>query len=214
MNILLVQLYNYHEEVLAPQVDFLLPDNTVFVAAPESALQNYYIKTFDSRIKKIVFDGADYDVHKKRWIIHRFVSVLIKYIRLFKHVKKQRIDLIVFNTITKPFHFIFIKFLFGRIEKAHIIHNAQDYTTEEAMRPLNMFKKNLFISHDVYNFYTTNICTNKNKSLFGWFLPTLANFIPQDDVETFSEIVIVVPGGVDNSRRNYKGFLAAFASFG
>jgi hypothetical protein len=209
MKILLVQFYNYHEEVLAPQIEFLLPDNDVFIAAPKSAFKNHYIKTFDLRIKKIIFDDANYDIHEKRWIIHRAVSMLIKYIQLFRNVRKRHIDFIVFNTITKPFHFIFIKLLFGNIEMAHIIHNAQNYTTKKAMARLNIFKKNLFISHDVYDFYTTNICTNENKSRFGWFLPTLINFIPHNDVEAFSEIVIVIPGGVDNNRRNYKGFLAA-----
>jgi hypothetical protein len=214
MRIALVQFYNYHEEVLAPQVDFLLPDNDVFIAAPASVFENYYIKIFDSYIKKIVFNNSSYDVHKKRYIIHRFISILIKYIRLFNQVKKQRIDLIVFNTITKAFHFTLIKFFFKKVEMVHIIHNAQNYTTEKAIRQLTIFKKNLFISYDVYNFYINNVCKNKNKSFFDWFLPTLIKFTSQDDMDIFSEIIIVVPGSVDHGRRNYKGFFEAIMAIG
>ncbi|MDR2194238.1 MAG: hypothetical protein LBP19_07210 [Treponema sp.] len=209
MRIALVQFYNYHEEVLAPQADFLLPDNDVFIAAPRRVFENDYIKIFGSRIKKIVFSDKSYDIHKKRYVIHRFFSILIKYIQLFRCVRSRRIDLIVFNTITKAFHFTCINVFFRKIEKVHIIHNAQNYTAEKTIKPLAVFKKNLFISYDVYNYYTNTICTNKNKPLFGWFLPTLINFVPHDAVRTFPEIIIVIPGSVDNSRRNYKGFLEA-----
>jgi hypothetical protein len=210
MKIALVQFYQYHEEVLAPQIDFLLPENEVFIAAPKNIFYNDYIRTFEDHIKKISFDNKKY--HKKIIDIPcRIISIIIKYIKLFTAVKAYNIEIIIFNTINRPFHFFFIKILFGRMRNIHIIHNAQMFKTRKAVKSLLFFKKNLFISPDVYNYFIKNHTQNINRAYFDWFIPCL-NVLPDCDGSGYlseNKINIVVPGSVDDDRRNYNGLFNA-----
>ncbi|MDR3343231.1 MAG: hypothetical protein LBT14_10705 [Treponema sp.] len=219
MNIALVQFYAYHEEVLAPQIDFLLPDNAVFVAAPANVFRHDYMAPFNTSVQKISFNDKRYERGKIAAIPFRILSIIIKYLQLNKVVKKKKIDLIVFNTINKPFHFILIKCFFRNIDKIHIIHNAQTYVTKEKALSLNsgFFKMNLFISFDVYNYYVNHgaVSFGLNSSLFDWFLPGLTNLalVEQDSGQSVMDdentITIVVPGSIDNQRRNYEGLFSA-----
>jgi hypothetical protein len=209
MKIAIVQFYAYHEEVLAPQIDFLLPDNELYVAAPEEIFSNDYIASFRDSIKKIFFSNRKYN--KAIYNIPlRIFSIFCKYRQFSRIIKKENIKLIIFNTINKHFHFIFIRFYFKNIEKIHIIHNAQLFATQKEIKALGMFKKNLFISLEVLNY---------QKEIFGaavenidWFLPALGNFVSSEADEKYvckDKIVIVVPGSVDYSRRNYEGLFGA-----
>jgi hypothetical protein len=211
MKIALVQFYQYHEEVLAPQIDFLLPENEVFVAAPQIIFRNDYILTFETQIRKIIFDNKKY--HSKiLYIPHRILSIINKYIKLFIAVQTQNIEIIIFNTINKPFHFLLIKILFYKTRNIHIVHNAQMFKTKRAIKSLLIFKKNLFISLDVYNYFTDNYIHNIDKSNFYWFFPSLSALPCDYDGPAYlseNKINIVVPGSVDDNRRNYNGLFNA-----
>jgi hypothetical protein len=120
--------------------------------------------------------------------------------------------LIIFNTINKPFHFFFIKLFFSGIDKIHIVHNADLFLTRKKAKPLKLFKKNLFLSFDVYEYFLNKIDNPEDPSLFDWFLPTLSG-IPiidnSSDILSPHKINIVVPGAVKDYRRNYSGLFAA-----
>jgi hypothetical protein len=213
MKIALVQFYQYHEEILAPQINFLLPEHEIFLAAPQVIFKNDYILTFDRYIKKIVFNNNKYN-KKIFGVPLRIISIVVKYIQLFSSVKKNGIEMIVFNTINKPFHFPFIKILFNKTKNIHIIHNAQLFKTEKSIRPLLFFKKNLFISFDVYNYFINNHTKNIDKSIFNWFFPCLNDFVPHGydnnpGILSEDKINIVIPGSVDDDRRNYNGLIRA-----
>jgi hypothetical protein len=211
MKLVLVQFYQYHEEILAPQIDFLLPDNEVFVAAPPAVLEHDYIKIFNARISRIFFSDKKGNNKKTIYIFKRFLSILLKYIILSRAVKKNHIDLIVFNTLTKSFHFILINLFFKRKDKIHIIHNAQLFITRNSKRRLKTFRKNLFLSVDVYNYYIHN--HNDNTFKCDWFFPTLINLagtgLSDNDIFSEDKINIIVPGSIDNKRRNYEGLFLA-----
>jgi hypothetical protein len=210
MKIALVQFYQYHEEVLAPQIDFLLPDNEIFVAAPKILFEHDYMLAFEKKIKKIVFNNKKYH-NKIIYIPNRIISILFKYIKLFIAIQKHNIEIIIFNTINKPFHFLFIRTLFSKTKNIHIIHNAQMFKKERAIKSLLRFKKNLFISLDVYNYFTNNHAQN-NKLKFAWFFPGLNRFLHDCDGSKYiskNKINIVVPGSVDDNRRNYDGLINA-----
>jgi hypothetical protein len=212
MKIALVQFYSYHEEVLAPQIDFLLPDNEVFVAAPSRVFEHDYMAGFNSHIKKIVFDNNRYDKHKIMQIPFRMISILLKYVRLYKYIRQHTVELIIFNTITKPFHFRLIRFFFKKIEKYHIIHNGQLFTKPKVAKSLLMFKKNIFISFDVYSYFINNHHQIDSR-YFDWFFPGLAVFGSKSNSDNSEEsnniITIVVPGAVEYDRRNYDGLFNA-----
>lgn len=214
MKIALVQFYQYHEEVLAPQIDFLLPENEVFIAAPRLVFKNEYMQKFEGHIKNIYFDNKKY--HKKIIDIpSRIISIIIKYIKLFITVKAHNIEIIIFNTINKPFHFFFIKILFGKTKNIHIIHNAQMFRTKGAIKCLLLFKKNLFISLDVYNYFTNNHTQNIDKSNFDWFFPRINTSLSECDGSGYlaeNKINIAIPGSVEDDRRNYNGLLDALDS--
>jgi hypothetical protein len=215
MKIALVQFYSYHEEILSPQIHFLLPDNELFLAAPPDVFENYYIKAYEQKFKKIFFSGKKYDQKGIFHVLLRFFSIFAKYLELFRRVNKYKIDLIVFNTLTGYFHFLLIKLFFGKIPKIHIIHNAQLFIEKKHQKYNALFKKNLFISLEIYHNFIENYCEFINPSCFDWFFPSLAELpfsyrglspdteIPQD------KIIIVVPGSVENNRRNYQGLFEA-----
>jgi hypothetical protein len=213
LKIALVQFYLYHEEVLAPQIDFLLPDNELFVAAPLDLFNHDYIIKFSSNIRKIIFSNSKYNNKNIMQILYRMVSIILKYLQLYKSIKQHNIDLIVFNTITRPFHFKLIRFLFKNIEKIHIIHNGQLFIDQKAIKSLSIFKKNLFISFDVYNYYI-NKHRQTSPIAFDWFFPDLFNFFISDknydsQISSNDKITIVVPGAVEDWRRNYEGLFDA-----
>jgi hypothetical protein len=210
MKIALVQFYNYHEEVLSPQIDFLLPDNEVFVLAPQNVLNNDYISYYKNYIHSKMF----FDVKLSGILTFpiKIIFTLIKYFQLYHSFKIEKYDTIIFNTITKPFHFFIIKTLFNRVTKIHIIHNAQLYLSKRMVAKLDIFKKNLFISQDVYNFYLSNRNGLPAPSNFGWFYPFLSEEIishPKNNKLLNDKINIIIPGAVMDSRRNYTGLFSA-----
>lgn len=213
MKIALVQFYSYHEEVLAPQIDYLLPDTDVYVAAPSVVFDNAYIKIFDNKIKRIEFSNKKYNEKNILHFGYRLFSIINKYFQLNASVKKNDINLIIFNTINRAFHFFLINLFFLNIGKIHIIHNAQLYLTPKSVKKLAVFIKNLFISRDVYQNY---IDSRKfiDLSSFGWFFPNLLCLTQKQNTgpSCNDAITIVIPGSVDNSRRNYNGLYSSLKS--
>jgi hypothetical protein len=215
MKVVIVQFYSYHEEVIAPQLDFLLPDNELFVAAPPSVLQNDYISFFIKQIKTIEFKETALSNNKIINLFLRFFSILCKYIQLYTMHKKEHFRLIIFNTINKPFHFVFIKLFFKCVDKIHIIHNADHYLTPDRIKQLYLFKKNLFISADVHRYFLDEVGNMAAPSLFDWFLPVLSGIPTTDNnagILPDDKITIVVPGSVKDYRRNYSGLFNALKS--
>jgi hypothetical protein len=214
LKVALVQFYSYHEEVLAPQIDFLLPDHEVFVAAPPSVLANDYVSFFDARTRKIRFSDKRYNHHSAFDIPRRTLSILLKYLILYRAIKKHRIDLVVFNTLTRPFHFALICLFFRQNKMVHIVHNAQHFTEPRKIKTLSLFKKNLFISADVYRYYVKR--HEEAAPYCDWFLPCLSGLAPNPAVakkpppeDEDDKITIVIPGGVDEERRNFESFFNA-----
>ena len=216
MKIALVQLYSYHEEVLAPQINFLLPENEVYIAVPSNILENDYIKPFLSSVKTIDFKNEK-NVLKRVRFFYKIFSILHKYLILKNAVKKQGIQLLIFNTVTKDFHIKLIKFFFKNVECIHIIHNAQRYLSKKSLESLLFFKKNLFISFDVFHYYTSNHVVREKQVLFNWFCPNLSEFQSsnkyRDNLLSADKINLVVPGSVDFSRRNYQGLFKSLEKF-
>jgi hypothetical protein len=216
MKIALVQFYQYHEEVLAPQIGFLLPEHELFVAAPREIFKNDYILVFGSSIKRVIFKDRKYTKYILN-IPYRIASIIIKYIQLFLAVKRNNIEIIIYNTINKYFHLLFIKILFKKRKNIHIIHNAQMFKTEKAIKSLSLFKINILLSFDVYNYFISKHIKGMNKAIFDWFLPSLNDSIfysdfTENDILSTNKINIVIPGSVDDSRRNYNGLLDILCS--
>jgi hypothetical protein len=146
MKIALVQFYQYHEEVLAPQIDFLLLEHELFVAAPQEVFNNDYILAFETSITKVVFSNKKYNSKSILTVPFIILSIIIKYVHLFFIVKRNNIKIIIYNTINKRFHFFLIKILFRKTKNIHIIYNAQMFTTTKTIKSLSLFDKNLFLS--------------------------------------------------------------------
>jgi hypothetical protein len=200
---------------MAPQIDFLLPDNNLFIAAPLAVLQNDYIAFFGKRITPVEFKNSVFEGNKIINFFFRFFSILYKYFQLYSTYKNERFDLIIFNTINKPFHFIFIKLFFSDVNKIHIIHNSDHYLSQKKIKPLYLFKKNLFISNNVYGYFISKINNLADPFLFDWFLPTLSGIPLESNIPNIlpsSKINIVVPGAVNDYRRNYSGLFDALKS--
>jgi hypothetical protein len=87
------------------------------------------------------------------------------------------------------------------------------FKTKGSIRSLSFFKKNLFISEEVYTYFIDTHIKYVDKLKYDWFLPCLNNFVPPnyDDSGYLSEnkINIIVPGSVDDNRRNYNGLIDA-----
>ena len=217
MKIALVQFYPYHEEVLAPQIHYLLPENQLFVAAPQSIFSNDYIRPFISSIEKVEFASIQVTSNILSRYFTRITSVLQKYLLLKKCIKNNCIQQIIFNTITRPFHIKLIKFFLKKVECVHIIHNAQYYTSPQVLKNLMFFKKNLFISNDVFNFFLNLHSDKIDQNLFNWFFPSLSglntSFNYNKTLEATDKINIVVPGSVNNDRRNYPGLFKTLEKY-
>jgi hypothetical protein len=215
VKIAIVQFYPYHEEVMAPQIDFLLPGNNLFIAAPSSVLQNDYISFFSKQITPIEFKENVFKGNKIINFFFRIFSIVCKYFQIYKAHKKKCFDLIIFNTINKPFHFIFIRSFFNNINKIHIIHNSDHYLSQKKFKSLYLFKKNLFISNNVYEYFIGRINNLADPFFFDWFLPTLSGIPLENNIPNVllsSKINIVVPGSVHDYRRNYSGLFDALKS--
>jgi glycosyltransferase involved in cell wall biosynthesis len=215
--IALVQFYGYHEEVLAPQINFLLPENEVFVAAPTKVLNHDYLKKFT--INRIEFKDKTSNpshIFSKLWVkAQRRIFIMI--FMLYCCAKINKFDLIIFNTIEDKFyHLKLILFFFKRFKKIHLIHNLTSYLNPppepaEKIHCLARFDKNLFISKEVYEYCAATILSRYtiDLSLFDWFFPGLWGLhsgvtggggIPLD-----RNLRFVVPGNVTQYRRNYQG---------
>jgi hypothetical protein len=104
---------------------------------------------------------------------------------------------------------------FGHVDKIHIIHNSDRYLTKKRIKPLYLFKKNLFISNDVYEYFIDKITNLADPFLFDCFLPALSGILMENtvsDILSASKINIVVPGAVNDCRRNYVSLFTALKS--
>lgn len=216
MKIALVQFYQYHEEILAPQIDFLLPEHELFLAAPQIIFKNDYIIAFESSVKKIIFSNKKYSRNIAA-VPFRILSIIVKYFHLFVAVRRHNIDIIIYNTINRQFHFFLIRLLFRTKKSVHIIHNAQMFTTHRTAKSLSFFGKNLFLSLNVYDYFTTKHAQTMDKVIFDWFLPSLNSLVFHEDIShhdilSRDKINIVIPGSVDDSRRNYNGLFVSLGS--
>jgi hypothetical protein len=85
---------------------------------------------------------------------------------------------------------------------------------QKKIKPLYLFKKSLFISNNVYEYFIGKINLT-DPSFFGWFLPTLSGIPLENNISNVlssSKINIVVPGAVNDYRRNYSGLFDALKS--
>ena len=214
MKIALVQFYEYHEEVLAPQISFLENDHNIFLAAPKTVFNNEYISFYRESFNSICFTEFKY---LKSLVLFRIISIINKYIFLYKNHRKYRFDLIVFNTITKNFHYSLIHFLFNKVKNIQIIHNLYPLTKNNG-KYLNRFFNNLFLSHDIHQNFVNSIANANKETLSNWFCPLLPiNFISDYKSENIvfdnSVINIVIPGSVDERRRNYASLFEALKKY-
>lgn len=213
MNIAIVQFYSYHEEILSPQIEFLINHCNIFLAAPANVFENDYIKPYINLIHPILFKNHNYNKSKLKFIL-RIYSILKKYFILFLNNSKYKFDLIIFNTINKDFHYTIINCLFKNCKKIQIIHNSYNLNYNN----FKLFCNNIFLSHNIYE-KSKNEPKIINKHInFAWFCPLL----PLNLIENYksnkiffdpSLINIVIPGTVEAERRNYSSLFSALKKY-
>ena len=212
MKIAIVQFYSYHEEVLAPQIDFLCHKYEVFLAAPESVFKNDYIFHLLDSVSPIIFR----DIKKnKLFTLFNKLSIIGKYQKLLNAHRQNNFDLVIFNTITKNFHYSLIKFYFKRLKKIQIIHNGKHFLKKNNLKFLNIFDNNLFLSQDIYKRFRETI--SPYSAPLNWFCPLLSEkFVSHNKpgIAFDSQYInIAVPGSVNEKRRNYSSLFAALENY-
>lgn len=197
---------------MAPQINFLYNDHEIFIAAPESVHNNDYISHFKNNYNAIIYKNSP---RGKTSFFSRFFSIFIKYIILFKYHKLNKFDVIIFNTITKDFHFFLIKLFLNKVKKIHIMHNSQRFLNKKRLKILNLFFNNLLISYDAYNRFKNDIDNLIIPlPMINWFYPLLPFSIIEDKKcfnITFNNslINIIIPGSINEERRNYSSLFKA-----
>jgi hypothetical protein len=224
LNIALVQFYPYHEEVVGPQIDFLLRGNNLFLAAPKALFRNEYITAaapspppHNGRFKAIMFSDTKFP-NSPFFAPFRLLSITLKYLKLYAYHLYHRFDMIIFVTLTKDFHFLFIKLFFGKAEKIHIMHNADYFLSPRTAKFLRPFKKNLLLSETAFKRFSKETASSIDPEKVDWFCPLLtaglASGYQSAIMDTGGAVInIVVPGGVDKSRRNYASLFRAAEQF-
>ena len=214
MNIVLVQFYPYHEEVLAPQINFLHHDeHKLYIAAPESVFKNDYLINLKEYFVPVLFKNT---YHRKFSFFFRIFSILKKYKILFKYHNKYHFDMIIFNTITKNFHYYLINKYFKNIKKIQIIHNSYPIIKNKG-KYLKLFYMNLFLSRDIHKYFLESLNLDNDDNLTGWFCPLLSddNINKKNISINFNDsyINIVIPGVVNEERRNYNSLFNALEKY-
>jgi len=217
MKIAIVQFYPYHEEVLVPQIDYLYNNHKLYIAAPESVFNNDYISHYKDKIHPIIYKNH---TRKKIFFLTRIFSILYKYIILLKYHKREIFDIIIFNTITYKFHYSIIKLFLKNVKKIQIMHNSQSFIIKNNINYLKLFFNNLIISYDAYSRFKNdiNLLFLPPSPPIDWFYPLLSLNIIKDKnnfniIFDDSYINIVIPGSVDEKRRNYSSLFSALGKY-
>jgi hypothetical protein len=215
MNIALVQFYPYHEEVLSPQIEFLYRDHKLFLAAPKTVFDNDYISFYNQSYQAVKFPSLLFS--SSLFLPFRITSILFKYAILFKAHINHHFDIIIFNTITKKFHFKIINLLFKNTKTIHIIHNSSAFISKKESNSLSIFHSNFFLSQGIYHHFIAKTASYAPTPV-NWFCPLLSGSIIENyESEKIrfdtSFINIVIPGSVDNKRRNYESLFFALVKY-
>ncbi|MFC1503836.1 hypothetical protein ACFL6D_00310 [Spirochaetota bacterium] len=215
--IALVQYTNQHEEVLAPQIEMLKGFCRVEVFAPESIFETDLLRALSSEYNKNKVYAPKHLLIK---IIRRLVPFFFAW-TCYKKIRNKAADLavscVIFNTISSIYELCLIVFLFRKIPTIHIIHNMQHYAHMPRKHFLSYFKKNLFISKDVFDHTIRHCIREEEVHRYDHFLPilfdsflsrkgtvgTIGGYTGKYSINT-ELINIGIVGSVDMKRRNYR----------
>lgn len=203
IKIALIELNVYHEECLFSQIEFL--NNT-----------EYELSLFLN--SKNSSNAAYYNISKKNifYIKSRhegnFINRIFRWFSLFKHLKKERFDKVIFNTASSNKEIIFLTlFLPKKIKLFGTIHDLKKLNHSSSQKVISKRIKNYFVLND-YLTDTSTIIDNKIKlnSFYPIFYP---KYKEVSTIEKDNAIWVCIPGELDYNRRNYNIIINALKHF-
>lgn len=185
--IALIELNNFHEHVLVPQLGFYKDKNIDVYLFLNCKLKEKHV--IDHSLVKKVYYINTYNPYIK------IVDIIIKAI-IFRFLNFEKVLFNTYSTIyTKLFYFIGGKCK----DDTAIIHNVEEYIDSKYK-----FKNIFLLSSTVYK-HTQSKLSNQNMEYFyPLFRDIKANYIPKI---VNSKIEVCIPGNVEYSRRDYKGLV-------
>jgi len=189
MKILIFESHNYHEEVILPQIEFLLKDNNKH--------EIYLLINENIKNKSIKFPDC-----KKKFIRNSKLGKFFQTIDIINFINKNKFDMVIFNSLEDKFLKIINPFLDKNIKKIAIVHNI------DKLEKFKLDFKNFFVLSD----HLLNFCKKNYPNYnFSSFYPLIYNkemYI--DDLlknNNKNLIYITIPGLVEQTRRDYTGLI-------
>lgn len=184
--ILIIEAHDFHEEVILPQIEFL-------------SASSYETHLFvNEKIKKknlsLPVDSLKYIKSSNK------LKKLLSIFTMINYIRKNKIDIIIYNTLEDKYISILNKFVPNKIKKIAIVHNVDELSNNKM--DLNNF---IVLSENVF------INTKKEYNL-SYFYPLVYNqkTNKSDSHNDIEKINIVIPGLVELSRRDYLGLIENF----
>ena len=189
----LIEFNSYHDECLYSQMKFLEDSGyevTLIISQQIFERAHEYLHLVD--------DTIVYPKNSQKNFLNRIAFIA----RLFRHVIKKGIKIIVFNTASSRLEVILLSHLLRR--KAHlfgILHNLKKVNSSFSQKLINKAIKNFFVLND---FLLDSVPLKDNsiklKSFYPIFFPEYENSLPAKPKD---EVWISIPGKLDFGRRDY-----------
>ena len=183
-NILIIEANNYHEEVILPQLKFLIDTD-------------YKVSLFiNEKVKNKGINFSDYNADINYIPAKRVHFNLLSILKTLLDIKKNSIDIIIFNSLEDKYVKVLSKFLPATIQVVAIVHNLESFEKNR----LNV-KNFLVLNQTVLSSMTKN---RKNYNC-NYFYP----LVFQDEISTNKNKIleICIPGKIEHGRRDYLGLL-------
>jgi hypothetical protein len=189
----IVEFNSYHDECLYSQIKFLKHSGhevTLVISQQIFDRADEYLQLVD--------DTIIYSKNSQNRFFNRIVFIG----RLYRQLRKNRIQIAIFNTASSRLEVILLGHLLRRkVDLFGILHNLKKVNHSFSQKLINKAVKHFFVLND---FLQDSIPLKDNsikiKSFYPIFFPEYENPLP---VKPEDEVWISIPGKLDFGRRDY-----------
>jgi len=215
-NIILIEMNNYHDEVLYSAASSLIESGeyNISIITTMFNAENLLIKELKNIININILDNLDNRNNK-----------FINYLKILKIIKMNKPDLLVFNTLEDTKLSLFAIIFLSKYKIIRVLHNVKrikfnlnfknnaKMLTELVLR--NIIRKNIVLNYEVYKYSLENNLINRNKLDYSYFIDYYFNNIieyieniPEVIKKEKNKIYIGIQGNIEFKRRNYNILLS------
>ena len=208
--VLFVQIEQFHSEVLGPQFELLEEAYSLYSFASSEINSSDFVSTYRVKTKDALFFNCSPGwMFWSRWkLSSAFIYVLnILMIRLL--IWREKIDLVVFNTIPTPPKVRLVGRLLKKVSKVVIVHNGENFLNHQM--DYCSFEKVFFLSKEVKE-HCLSFTEKCYQQKLDYFVPIFFDkFLRERPITRGREekIILGIVGKTDETKRNYRGLIEA-----